>query len=46
MTKFLLKHFVKGTSKKNLRVQYGVLSGSVGIFCNVFLSALKFLLER
>lgn len=42
MTKFLLKHFVKGTSKKNLRVQYGVLSGSVGIFCNVFLSALKF----
>lgn len=42
MTDFLLKHFIKGTSKKNLRVQYGMLSGAVGIFCNVLLSALKF----
>lgn len=45
MTKFLIKHFVKNyedVDKMSVRTGYGLLASMVGIFCNVFLFALKF----
>ena len=45
MTEFLVKHFVKDykdVEKVSVRTAYGVLASIVGIFCNVFLFALKF----
>lgn len=44
MTEFLVKHFVKDykeTEKVSVRTAYGVLASAVGIFCNVFLFAVK-----
>lgn len=45
MTGFLVKCFVKDSDKVDkisVRTAYGVLSGVVGIFCNVFLFLIKF----
>ncbi len=45
MTQFLIKHFVKDyedVEKISVRTAYGVLASIVGIFCNVFLFAVKF----
>ena len=45
MTEFLVKHFVKDykdVEKVSVRTAYGVLASIVGIFCNVFLFAVKF----
>lgn len=45
MTEFLIKHFIKDykeVEKVSVRTAYGVLASSVGIFCNVFLFAVKF----
>lgn len=45
MTEFLIKHFVKDykeVEKVSVRTAYGVLASIVGIFCNVFLFAVKF----
>lgn len=45
MTEFLIKHFIKDykeVEKVSVRTAYGVLASIVGIFCNVFLSAVKF----
>lgn len=47
MTKPLIKLFVKdnkNTSNPSVRTRYGVVSGIVGLVCNILLSALKFLL--
>lgn len=47
MTEFLVKHFVKDyehTEKVSVRTAYGVLASMVGIFCNVFLFAVKFVI--
>ena len=47
MTEFLVKHFVKDyehTEKVSVRTAYGVLASLVGIFCNVFLFAVKFVI--
>ena len=47
MTEFLVKHFVKdyeNVEKVSVRTAYGVLSSIVGIFCNVFLFVLKFII--
>ena len=44
MTEFLLKRFVKDheqVEKMSVRTAYGVLASTVGIFCNVFLFAIK-----
>lgn len=44
MFKFLLKIFVKdyeNTSDSTVRQRYGMLSGILGIVCNLFLFALK-----
>lgn len=44
MIDFLIKKFIKNyenVSDRNVREQYGVLSGSLGIFCNLFLFILK-----
>ena len=46
MTKFLVKLFVKdyeNVDKMSVRTGYGVLSSAVGIFCNVLLFVVKFL---
>ena len=46
MTKLLIKLFVKDAENvKNVKVRenYGILAGSVGIFCNVILALSKFL---
>jgi cation diffusion facilitator family transporter len=46
MTEFLVKHFVKEydkVEKVSVRTAYGVLASMVGIFCNVFLFAVKFM---
>ena len=40
MTKLLEKFFIN-KNKKNIREQYGVLSGIVGIIVNILLSCLK-----
>lgn len=45
MTEFLVRHFVKDyedVEKVSVRTAYGVLASFVGIFCNVFLFAVKF----
>ncbi len=45
MTKFLVRHFIKDyqdVEKISVRTAYGVLASIVGIFCNVFLFAVKF----
>ena len=45
MTEFLIKHFIKDykeVEKVSVRTAYGVLASIVGIFCNVFLFAVKF----
>lgn len=47
MTEFLVKHFVKdyeSVEKVSVRTAYGVLSSIVGIFCNVFLFVVKFVI--
>lgn len=47
MTDFLVKHFVKDyehTEKVSVRTAYGVLASMVGIFCNVFLFVVKFVI--
>ena len=45
MTEFLIRHFIKdyeNVEKISVRTAYGVLASIVGIFCNVFLFAVKF----
>lgn len=45
MTDLLVKLFVKNSDdilNPKVREQYGVLSGGVGIFCNIFLCIIKF----
>ena len=45
MTEFLVRHFIKDykdVEKISVRTAYGVLSSIVGIFCNVFLFVVKF----
>lgn len=47
MTEFLIKHFVKDyeqVEKVSVRTAYGVLASIVGIFCNVFLFVVKFVI--
>lgn len=47
MTDFLVKCFVKdynNVEKVSVRTAYGVLSSVVGIFCNVFLFVIKFVM--
>ena len=47
MTKYLLKWFVKDythTEKESVRLDYGTLSSVMGILCNLFLFALKFVI--
>lgn len=47
MTNFLVKHFVKNyedTESIEVRTSYGMLSGIVGILCNVFLFSVKLLI--
>lgn len=47
MTEFLVRHFVKNyeeTEKVSVRTAYGVLASVVGIFCNVFLFAVKWMI--
>ena len=47
MTKYLLKWFVKDythTEKESVRLAYGTLSSVIGILCNLFLFALKFVI--
>lgn len=46
MTAFLVKHFVKDyeeIEKMSVRTSYGVLASIVGIFCNVLLFIVKFI---
>lgn len=45
MTEFLIKHFIKDykeVERVSVRTAYGVLASIVGIFCNVFLFTVKF----
>lgn len=45
MTEFLVKHFIKDhekTEEVSVRTAYGVLASIVGIFCNVILFIVKF----
>lgn len=45
MTEFLIRHFIKDykdVEKISVRTAYGVLASIVGIFCNFFLFAVKF----
>ncbi len=47
LIKFLIKKFIKDSEKvndKNVRESYGVLSGILGIICNVFLFIVKLVL--
>lgn len=47
MTKLLLKIFIKdydNVQNSKVREKYGVLSGAVGIFCNVLLTVAKFII--
>ena len=47
MIEFLVRHFVKDheeTEKVSVRTAYGVLASMVGIFCNVFLFVVKWLI--
>ena len=44
MIRLLIKNFIKDSenvSDKNVRESYGVLSGVLGIICNIFLFVLK-----
>lgn len=46
MTEFLVKHFIKEyehTEKVSVRTAYGVLASIVGIFCNILLFIVKFM---
>ena len=45
MTKFLIHKFIPRDAKENTkdRQRYGVLSGIVGILCNLLLCVLKFI---
>ncbi len=46
MTEFLVRHFIKDyqdVEKISVRTAYGVLASFVGIFCNVFLFIVKFI---
>lgn len=46
MTDFLVKHFIKEyehTEKVSVRTAYGVLASIVGIFCNILLFIVKFI---
>ena len=46
MTKLLIKLFIKDCEKTDdpaVRSRYGVLSGVVGIICNILLTAAKFI---
>ena len=46
MTNFIIKHFIKDheqTNKMSVRTAYGLVASIVGIFCNVFLFVVKFL---
>ena len=46
MTEFLVRHFIKDykdVEKISVRTAYGVLASIVGIFCNVFLFIVKFI---
>lgn len=46
MTEFIIKHFIKDyedTNKMSVRTAYGLLASVVGIFCNVLLFLIKFL---
>lgn len=46
MTNFLVKHFVRNyqnTEDLEVRTAYGILAGVVGIICNLFLFAVKFI---
>ena len=45
MTKFLIHKFIPRDAKQNAkdRQRYGVLSGIVGILCNLLLCVLKFI---
>ena len=48
MTQLLVKLFVKNyqdTDRTEVRTAYGVLSGLVGICCNVFLFAVKLVIK-
>lgn len=43
MTDFILKHFIKSsTTEEEIRKKYGILSGYVGIVCNIILFTVKF----
>ena len=45
MTEFLIRHFIKDykdVEKISVRTAYGVLASIVGIFCNVLLFVVKF----
>ncbi|QDW73014.1 cation transporter [Lachnospiraceae bacterium KGMB03038] len=47
MTEFLVRHFVKeheAVEKVSVRTAYGVLASMVGIFCNIFLFIVKWLI--
>ena len=47
MIRFLIKRFVPNcemTDNRDVREKYGVLAGSLGIFCNIFLFILKFII--
>ena len=47
MTEFLVRHFVQdyeNTSKVSVRTAYGVLASVTGIFCNILLFAVKWLI--
>lgn len=46
MTNFIIKRFIKDyeqTNKMSVRTAYGIMASVVGIFCNVLLFAVKFL---
>ena len=46
MTEFLVRHFVKdyeNVKKVSVRTAYGVLASVTGIFCNVFLFVVKWI---
>jgi cation diffusion facilitator family transporter len=47
MTNFIVKHFIKDyeeTNKMSVRTAYGLVASIVGIFCNVLLFAVKFII--
>ena len=47
MTQFIIRHFIPDADNvrdAQVRERYGVVSGIVGIFCNVFLFAIKLII--